>query len=61
MLPILPADAIGGWLQRLSTMGERNGQLILLSYIKVQEWMAFFRPAARETKCCYSFRRSNRV
>jgi len=45
-MPVAPADAIG-WLQRLSPVAEWNGQLILLSHIKVQEWMAYFRPCCK--------------
>jgi hypothetical protein len=43
-------EAIGGWLQRLSPMAEWNGHLILLSHIKVQEWMVHPGRAARETQ-----------
>ena len=37
----------GGWLQGLSLIGEWNGQLILLSHTKVQEWMRYSQPCCK--------------
>jgi hypothetical protein len=35
LLPAMPDDAIGGWLQNLLPIRQRNRQLILLPHIKV--------------------------